>query len=65
MGRFALASLRETGENSYEVLIDGKALHVDVTKTARTIYSVIEDGRQFEVVVERIVVEAPPSIGDR
>lgn len=44
--------LHETGENRYEVTIDGKVVHVDVTKSARTIYSVIEDGRQFEAMVD-------------
>ncbi|NNL87073.1 MAG: biotin/lipoyl-binding protein [Myxococcales bacterium] len=44
--------LHETGENHYEVKIDGETLHVDVTKSARTIYSVIEDGRQYEAMVD-------------
>ncbi len=44
--------LRETGEGQYEVTIDGASVHVDAVKSGPTIYSIIEDGQQFEAMVE-------------
>ncbi len=44
--------LRETGEGQYEVTIDGRSIHVDAVKSGRTIYSIIEDGKQFEAMVD-------------
>lgn len=46
--------LTELDEGQYEVEIDGVKVHVDAVKSGRTIYSVIEDGRQFEVSVDEI-----------
>jgi biotin carboxyl carrier protein len=45
-------SLRETGEGQYEVTLDGKTVHVDAVRSGPTIYSVIEDGQQFEAMVD-------------
>ena len=44
--------LREIGEGQYEVTIGGETVHVDAVRSGRTIYSVIEEGQQFEVVVD-------------
>jgi biotin carboxyl carrier protein len=45
-------SLRETGEGLYEVTLDGKTVHVDAARSGPTIYSIIEDGQQFEAMVD-------------
>jgi biotin carboxyl carrier protein len=45
-------ALRELDEGKYEVEIGGETLHVDAVKSGRTIYSVIEEGRQYEVSVD-------------
>jgi len=44
--------LSEVGEGQFEVTLDGETVHVDAAKSGRTIYSVIEDGRQFEAMVD-------------
>ncbi len=44
--------LQELDEGKYEIKIDGEVLHVDAVRSGRTIYSVIEDGRQYEVSVD-------------
>ena len=44
--------LREIGEGQYEVTIAGETVYVDAVRSSRTIYSVIEEGQQFEVVVD-------------
>jgi biotin carboxyl carrier protein len=44
--------LREIDESQYEIEIDGKTVHVDAAKSGRTVWSVIENGRQFEVSVD-------------
>jgi len=44
--------LEELDEGRYAITIDGETLHVDAAKSGRTIYSVIEDGRQFEATVD-------------
>ena len=44
--------LRELDEGKYEIGIDGQTVQVDAVKSGLTIYSVIEDGRQFEVSVD-------------
>lgn len=44
--------LREAGENLYDVTIGDHTVRVDVAKSGRTIYSIIEDGQQFEAMVE-------------
>ncbi len=45
-------SLRETGEGLYEVTLEGKTVHVDAVRSGPNIYSIIEDGQQFEVMVD-------------
>jgi biotin carboxyl carrier protein len=45
-------ALRETGEGRYEVTLDGRTVHVDAVRSGPTIYSVIEDGQQFEAMVD-------------
>lgn len=45
-------SLRETGEGLYEVALDGKTVHVDAVRSGPTIYSIVEEGRQFEAMVD-------------
>jgi hypothetical protein len=45
-------ALRETGEGLYEITIDGKAVHVDAVRSGPNIYSIIEDGQQFEAMVD-------------
>lgn len=44
--------LREIGEGRYEVQIEGRTVQVDAVRSGPTIYSVIEDGRQFEAMVD-------------
>ncbi|MCZ6465127.1 MAG: biotin/lipoyl-binding protein [Proteobacteria bacterium] len=44
--------LAEIGEGIYEVTIEGQTIHVDAVKSGRTIYSIIEDGKQFEASVD-------------
>jgi biotin carboxyl carrier protein len=51
-GSSARIGLRETGEGQYEVTLDGVTVHVDAVSSGRTIYSVIEDGQQFEAMVD-------------
>ena len=48
-----VVGLRESGEGLYEITIDGKTVHVDAVKSGPTVYSMIEDGKQFEAMVER------------
>ena len=51
-GETRTVGLVELDENHYEITIDGRTVHVDAAKSGRTIYSVIEDGRQFEVIID-------------
>lgn len=51
-GETRSVELKELGENAYEVTIDGQTVHVDAARSGKTIYSIIEDGRQFEVVID-------------
>ena len=51
-GESLRVGLREIGEGVYEVTIGGELVHVDAVRSGRTIYSVIEDGQQFEAVVD-------------
>ena len=44
--------LTELGEGQFEITIDGAKVRVDAVKSGRTIYSIIEDGRQFEAMVD-------------
>ena len=51
-GASVRVSLRETGEGVYEVTLDGKTVHVDAVRSTPNIYSIIEDGQQFEAMVD-------------
>ena len=51
-GESLRVGLREIGEGEYEVTIGGELVYVDAVRSGRTIYSVIEDGQQFEAVVD-------------
>jgi biotin carboxyl carrier protein len=51
-GARRLVALRETGEGIYEIQIDGRTVHVDAVRSGPTVYSVIEDGHQFEAMVD-------------
>ena len=44
--------LRETGEGQFEVTLGEQTVHVDAVRSGPTIYSIIEDGRQFEAMVD-------------
>ena len=44
--------LRELGEGQYEIEIDDATVQVDAVQSGRTIYSIIEDGQQFEAMVD-------------
>ena len=52
-GREAVTvSLRESGEGVYEITLDGRTVHVDAVRSGPTVYSIIEDGQQFEAMVD-------------
>lgn len=51
-GQTVRLSLQEVGEGLYEISLDGHTVHVDAVRSGRTIYSIIEDGRQFEAMVD-------------
>jgi pyruvate carboxylase subunit B len=40
------------GEGLYEITLDGKTVHVDAVRSGPNIYSIIEDGQQFEAMVD-------------
>jgi acetyl/propionyl-CoA carboxylase alpha subunit len=45
-------SLLEVGEGVYDITVDGHTARVDAVSSGRTIYSVIEEGRQWEAIVD-------------
>jgi biotin carboxyl carrier protein len=51
-GEGRLIALRETGDGIYEITFDGRTVHVDAVRSGPTVYSVIEDGQQFEAMVD-------------
>lgn len=51
-GETQTVGLDELSENQFAVTIDGATVHVDVARSGRMVYSVIEDGKQFEVIVD-------------
>jgi biotin carboxyl carrier protein len=51
-GETRVVGLVELGDNEYEITLDGRTVRVDAARTGPTIYSVIEDGKQFEVVID-------------
>jgi biotin carboxyl carrier protein len=44
--------LTEIEDGRYQLQIDGQTIEVDVARSGRTIYSIIEDGHQFEAMVD-------------
>ncbi len=51
-GASVRVSLREAGEGLYEITLDGKTVHVDAVRSDPNVYSIIEDGQQFEAMVD-------------
>ena len=51
-GESALIGLRELEEGIYEITLGDAVIHVDAARSSRTVYSIIEDGRQFEAMVD-------------
>ncbi len=51
-GETLRVGLRETGEGQYEVTLGEETVHVDAVRSGPTIYSIIEDGQQFEAMVD-------------
>jgi biotin carboxyl carrier protein len=51
-GETRLVALRETGDGIYEITLDARTVHVDAVRSGPTVYSVIEDGQQFEAMVD-------------
>ncbi len=51
-GERTTVGLHEVGEGVYEVSLDGQTVRVDLVKSGPTIYSLIEEGRQWEVSVD-------------
>ena len=73
-GASVRVSLREAGEGLYEITLDGKTVHVDAVRSGPNVYSIIEDGQQFEAMVDEkgahgfdVQARRPhlPSRGDR
>lgn len=52
-GRTVSIELKEISEGLYDISIDGgEVIRVDAAKSGRTIYSLIEKGKQFEVMAD-------------
>jgi len=51
-GESVRIGLREIEGGAYEITLDGETIHVDVASGPRSFYSIIEDGRQFEAMVD-------------
>jgi biotin carboxyl carrier protein len=51
-GETRRVGLVELSDEQYEITVDGRTVLVDAARTGKTIYSIIEDGRQFEVVID-------------
>lgn len=51
-GERTVVGLQEVGEGLFEVTVDGTTVRVDAVKSGPTIYSLIEEGRQWEASVE-------------
>jgi biotin carboxyl carrier protein len=51
-GETKRVGLVELDDDHYEITIDGETVHVDAARSGRTIYSIIEDGKQFEVIID-------------
>jgi acetyl/propionyl-CoA carboxylase alpha subunit len=54
-GESKTVGLSELSDNQYAITIDGETVLVDAVKSGKSmIYSIIEDGKQFEVVVDEM-----------
>ena len=52
-GETKTVGLVELDDNHYAITIDGETVQVDAVKSGKsTIYSIIEDGKQFEVIID-------------
>ena len=51
-GETKIVGLAEIDDDHFEITIDGETVRVDAVKSGKTIYSVIEDGKQFEVIID-------------
>jgi biotin carboxyl carrier protein len=51
-GESVRIGLRETGEGLYEITLGDDVIHVDAARSSKTVYSIIEDGKQFEAMVD-------------
>jgi biotin carboxyl carrier protein len=51
-GESRVVGLREIEDGRYDITLDGATAYVDAVRSGPTVYSVIEDGRQFEVMVD-------------
>ena len=51
-GESVRVGLRELEEGIYEVTLGDDVIHVDAARSSRTVYSIIEDGKQFEAMVD-------------
>jgi hypothetical protein len=51
-GETVRIGLRELEEGVYEVTLGERTVQVDAAKSGPTIYSIIEDGKQFEAMVD-------------
>jgi acetyl/propionyl-CoA carboxylase alpha subunit len=51
-GETKTVGLTELDDNHFELTIDGETVHVDAARSGKMIYSIIEDGKQFEVIID-------------
>lgn len=52
-GETRTVGLHEISDSQYEITLDGETVLVDAVKSGRsTIYSIIENGKQFEIVID-------------
>ena len=51
-GRTVRIGLTEIEDGRYQLQLDGQRIEVDVARSGRAIYSIIEDGHQFEAMVD-------------
>jgi len=51
-GDSLVVGLTETEEGRYTITIDGRTVQVDAVRSGPAVYSIIEDGQQFEVLVD-------------
>lgn len=51
-GETTHVGLRELEEGIYEITLGDDVIHVDAARSSRTVYSIIEDGKQFEAMVD-------------